>query len=409
MGDLYGFAGQEGPRVIVRSILWLCLLGPLFFIGYGFTNWITSLRSDVPSFYFSWERSIPFLAWTIVPYWSVDFFYAASFFLRSTKEELDQHGLRILTAQLVSYAAFLLFPLRYDFARPETSGLYGWLFDRLLSFDRPFNLAPSMHVSLAVILMFRYRSKWVTALMLLACLSTLTTYQHHVIDLPAGAWVGLFSIWLIPQPPSTVRTPSDKLALLYLAGAAIFAFAGWWAWWAAGAWLLVAAIYAVGDPLLFRKGSRVAFWLFAPHRWFAKMNSWAFTRREAMAQEIADGVWLGRAPRRGQWSGAMVDLTAELPVTPRQSEYRNIPMLDLVVPSLEQLRRAVNAVEAMPRPTLVFCALGRSRSAITVAAWLIETRRVSSVDEALQRIRDKRPQVYLHEGHRQRLEEWAKR
>jgi hypothetical protein len=263
MGDLYGFAGQEGPRVIVRSILWLCLLGPLFFIGYGFTNWITSLRSDVPSFYFSWERSIPFLAWTIVPYWSVDFFYAASFFLRSTKEELDQHGLRILTAQLVSYAAFLLFPLRYDFARPETSGLYGWLFDRLLSFDRPFNLAPSMHVSLAVILMFRYRSKWVTALMLLACLSTLTTYQHHVIDLPAGAWVGLFSIWLIPQPPSTVRTPSDKLALLYLAGAAIFAFAGWWAWWAAGAWLLVAAIYAVGFHAAGGDGARDRRWRLA--------------------------------------------------------------------------------------------------------------------------------------------------
>ena len=48
-----------------------------------------------------------------------------------------------------------------------------------------------------------------------------------------------------------------------------------------------------------------------------------------MAQEIADGVWLGRCPRRGQWTGALVDVTAELPVTPRKSEYRNVPMLDL--------------------------------------------------------------------------------
>ena len=82
-------------------------------------------------------------------------------------------------------------------------------------------------------------------------------------------------------------------------------------------------------------------------------------------------------------------------------------MLDLVVPSLEQLRRAVNAIEAMPRPTLVFCALGRSRSAVSVAAWLIATGRAASVDAALEHIRARRPQVYLHSGHRQRLEEWA--
>jgi protein-tyrosine phosphatase len=82
-------------------------------------------------------------------------------------------------------------------------------------------------------------------------------------------------------------------------------------------------------------------------------------------------------------------------------------MLDLVVPSVDQLRRAVNAIEAMPRPTLVFCALGRSRSAISVAAWLLATRRAATVDEALAHIRSRRPQVYLHSGHRERLEDWA--
>jgi hypothetical protein len=392
---------------VIRPFLWLVFLGPFFFLSYGLTNWLTSFREPVGSFVFSWEHHIPFLAWTIIPYWSTDLFYAASFFLPGTKEELDQHGLRLLTAQLGSLAGFLLFPLKVTFARPPVDGLPGWLFDSLSSFDLPYNQAPSLHVSLAVILAARYRSPWVTAWLSLAALSTLTTYQHHFIDLPAGLWVGFFCLWLIPRPVSTVRTPSDKLALLYLAGAGIFVFAGWWAWWAAGAWLLVAAIYAVGDPHLFRKGNRIAFWLLAPHRWFAKMNSWAFTRREAMAQEIADGVWLGRAPRRGQWPGAMVDVTAELPVTPRESEYRNIPMLDLVVPSVDQLRRAVNAIEAMPRPTLVFCALGRSRSAISVAAWLLATRRAATVDEALAHIRSRRPQVYLHSGHRERLEDWA--
>ena len=392
---------------MIRAFLWLAFLGPFFFLSYGFTNWITGLREPVASFVFPWEQHIPFLAWTIIPYWSSDLLYAASFFLPATKEELDEHGLRLLTAQLVSLTGFLLFPLKLAVTAPVVTGNLGWLFAQLYSFDLPYNQAPSLHVSLAVILAARYRSRWVTAWLTLAALSTLTTYQHHFIDLPAGLWVGLFCLWLVPARPCPVRTPSDKLALLYLAGAAIFVFAGWWAWWAAGAWLLVAAIYAVGDPMLFRKGSKVAFWLLFPHRWFAKLNSWAFTCREVMAQEIADGVWLGRCPRRGQWDGALVDVTAELPVTPRKSEYRNVPMLDLVVPSLEQLRRAVNAIEAMPRPTLVFCALGRSRSAISVAAWLIATGRAESVEAALEHIRSKRPQVYLHSGHRQRLEDWA--
>ena len=44
--------------------------------------------------------------------------------------ELDTHAKRLLTAQVVAIACFLLFPLRFTFERPETGGVFGDLFTR---------------------------------------------------------------------------------------------------------------------------------------------------------------------------------------------------------------------------------------------------------------------------------------
>jgi hypothetical protein len=70
------------------SLLWLAVLTPFVFLTYGFTNWVSSLRHDVPSLAFAWQHHIPFLAWTIVPYWSTDLFYAGALFLCRTRREL---------------------------------------------------------------------------------------------------------------------------------------------------------------------------------------------------------------------------------------------------------------------------------------------------------------------------------
>ena len=57
---------------------------------------------------------------------------------------------RLLTAQIVAVACFILFPLRFTFVRPEATGLAGLLFAALASFDKPFNQAPSLHIALLV-------------------------------------------------------------------------------------------------------------------------------------------------------------------------------------------------------------------------------------------------------------------
>ena len=55
-------------------------------------------------------------------------------------------------------------------------------------------------------------------------------------------------------------------------------------------------------------------------------------------------------------------------------------------------------------PLLVCCALGYSRSATAVAAWLLHSGRATTVDEALTIIRTARADVVLHPAHREALE-----
>jgi protein-tyrosine phosphatase len=419
------------------ALLWLAVLTPFFFLSYGFAAWVTSQRRDVPSLVFGWEHRIPFLAWTIVPYWSTDLLYALSLFLCRNRKELNTHARRLLTAQIICMSVFLLFPLRFTFERPPTTGLSGWMFDVLLSFDKPFNQAPSLHLALTTILWAKYSQHlagpalWLTrGWFLLVGLSTLTTYQHHFIDLPTGIWVGLLCLALFPDNPAPPRYRSSRnrqtmrVGAIYLAGSLLFVAlaiwiggAAWWLLWPVGALLIVAAVYWSGRPELFGKVDGaidpVMVWLLAPYLAGAWLNSRWWTRADAAAQEIASGVWLGRMPRRterdAQAIASMVDLTAELPADTSQIVYRGIPMLDSVVPSVERLEAAVQAIEDLNgnRPTLVCCALGYSRSAAASAAWLVASGKAVSIDHAIESIQARRWRIVLGPALRRRLEEWA--
>jgi len=94
------------PRSWSRAALWLIVLVPVFFATYGAANWLASLHAEVGAVVFGWEHDIPFVAWTIVPYWSIDLFYGLSLFVCATRAELDTHVRRLLTAQLIAVACF---------------------------------------------------------------------------------------------------------------------------------------------------------------------------------------------------------------------------------------------------------------------------------------------------------------
>jgi len=418
-----------------RGVAWLLFLGPFFFLSYGFANSMAARWQVSDSLVYDWERHIPFLPWTILPYWSIDLFYGLSFLLCRTALQVDRHALRLLTAQLVSVACFLAFPLRFSFSRPDADGLFGALFDALAGFDLPYNQAPSLHISLLVILWVRFAAATrgplrglVDAWAALIAVSVLTTYQHHFIDLPSGALVGLLCLWLWPDegptPFSAARWTHSperrRLAAYYLGGAlaaaslgALLGGGGLVFLWLGIALALVALSYALLGPAGFQKrdGRHAlgAALLLAPYTLGAWLNSRLWTRNSPAPGLIADGVWLGRLPdsRAMQAVGfrALLDLTAELPAPKGDWAYMQIPLLDLVPPDSARLEEAAAAIEALRQhgPVLVCCALGYSRSASAVAAWLLATGRASSVDAALAILQQARPRVVLGPQHRQAL------
>src|SRR5471032_2495057 len=273
MGDLHRVPRATGammrdastsrePGLLKPAVLWLLLLAPLFFASYGFATWVTNQRSDVGTFVFDWESAMPFWAWTIVPYWTIDLLYGFSLLLPNSRHELKRHALRLLSAQVIAVSCFLLWPLRFTFDRPELDGVFGWLFAVLAGFDKPFNQAPSLHIALLVILWVMYRrhftgaGRWlVHGWFALIGVSVLTTYQHHFIDLPTGALAGWLCVWLWPDdranPLAIARLAGDGkrlvLAARYGLGAALLAIAGFgfagvalWLLWLALALTLVA-------------------------------------------------------------------------------------------------------------------------------------------------------------------------
>jgi protein-tyrosine phosphatase/membrane-associated phospholipid phosphatase len=425
--ELAASTAEDRPgRPWRRAFAWLLFLAPFFYLTYGLANWLASLRSGVPSIVFGWEHAIPFLGWTIIPYWSINAFYGLSLFVCATRSELDTHGRRLLTAQVVAVVCFILFPLHFSFSQPETTGFSGFLFAALTSFDQPFNQAPSLHIALLVILWVlyaRHLPRWARYLLhpwfALVGVSVLTTYQHHFIDIPTGALLGFFCLWLWPDrgpsPVSAFALAHDprrrQLAVRYAGGALILAAAaliigrvGWLLFWPALSLALVAANYALFGAAGFQKAadarmSLAARVLLAPYLAGAWINSRIWTRNEPVQAAVADGVAIGRIPsaRDAVAFTSIVDLSAELPLLHDHAGWHAFPALDLVAPQPAALKETVAAIERAREKgaVLVCCALGYSRSASAVAAWMLITGRASSVEDAVARVRKVRPRIVL--------------
>lgn len=77
--------------------LYACGIFSTVFAGaYWLSNELTGLRADVGMGVFAWERQIPFVPWTIVPYLSIFVFFVLSFFIHSDRAELQRHVNRLM-------------------------------------------------------------------------------------------------------------------------------------------------------------------------------------------------------------------------------------------------------------------------------------------------------------------------
>ncbi len=422
----------EQRRIYRRAFVWLLFLAPFFFITYGQVNSWTATREGVESLAFSWERHIPFIPWTIVPYWSLDLLYGISLFVCTSVHEQTRLALRLIAASVVACVGFLLFPLRFSFTRPQLEpGLASQLFEQLEQFDLPYNQAPSLHIMLSWLLWLHFRrhlsptGRVLSGLWFgLIALSVLTTWQHHVIDVISGFAAGVLVSYLISYHGHWRLSVPDRrritLGLRYLALAALLAVSGHVTspllWWPGAGALCIALGYLCLGADVFKKNARGAQSLSArlllwPCRAVAQVSAYLWGRRLPPVSTVVQGLTISGWPRWALAETAVLDLCAELPRShyTLSKEYVCVPLLDLVTPDIQALQQAVEALEKLTQrhsAVRVHCALGLSRSALVSAAWLLKQGKASTPGAALSTVRDCRARVVIRSEDEDLLELW---
>jgi protein-tyrosine phosphatase len=418
---------------MLRAARTAALLSLLFVAVYGGTNWLTAQRpgADVRAWYFPWELTvIPYVPLLIVPYMSIDLFFFAAPFLCRDGRELRVLARRVVFAVLAAAAFFLLVPLRLAWPeRPRVAGWFGDLVEQSCTapflMEYPHNLFPALHITLCLILADVYGRHTRGAVRVLSytwfgliAISTVLTWQHHLVDVAGGLVLAGFAFYLFRE--SNARLPvvaNVRVGGYYAAGAAAvlaLALAVWpWGafllWPAAGLGIVAGAYFGLG-PGIFRKadgrlplGTR---FVLAPVL-LGQYLSLVYYRRQCRAwDEVAPGVLIGRTLTEAEAAAAVkqgvtavLDLTAELSEAAplRATKYRNLPILDLTGPTQDQLDEAAAfiAEEAARGTVYVHCKIGYSRSAAVAGAYLLTKQKAAAAEEAVARLREVRPSIVI--------------
>jgi len=413
------------PVKFSKAALTSAGLSGLFMVVYGGCNWLTSLRHDVGTLYFEWERHIPFVPLMVIPYMSIDLFFVPAPFLCRNERELSTFAKRIIAAILIAGACFLLFPLRFAFERPHTGGWIGALFDWFRGLDMPFNMLPSLHIALRTFLgdIYARHTRGVVRLasnvwFSLISLSTLLTYQHHVMDVVGGFALAGYCFYFIQETPAQLPvTQNRRIGIYYLVGAAIVGLAGvalrpWGVLllWPVISFCIVATSYFGRGPGIFHKrDGRLpvsTWWTLGPFLIGQQLSLLYYRLQCRPWDEVEPGVWIGRrlndreaadAIRKGVT--AVLDLTAEFSEAKpfRAIRYRNIPIMDLTAPSREQLQEMASFISEESKKGIVYvhCKIGYSRSAAAVGAWLLAGGLCNTASEAVALLRKIRPTIVV--------------
>jgi protein-tyrosine phosphatase len=418
---------------MLRAARCALLLSVFFVVVYGSTNWFTAQRpaSHVSTWFFAWElTAIPYVPLLIVPYMSMDIVFFFAPFLCTDQREIRLFSRRVVWSILVASVFFLLLPLKLAWPeRPHVGGWFGAFVEQSCRapflMEYPHNLFPALHIVLCLIVADVYArhlpgiargfsNTWFS----LIGLSTVLTWQHHLVDVAGGLVLAGFAFYLFRETDS--RLPAMRnarvgcyyavLAVAVLALAPALAPWGTFLLWPAAALGIVAAAYFQLGPGIFRKSAgrlpfstRVAL---APVLMGHRVSLAYYRRRSRAWDVLAPGVWIGRtltaaesAAAIRQGVTAVLDLTAEFSETApfRTTRYHNVPILDLTAPTQDQLHEAVAFIadQAAEGVVYVHCKIGYSRSAAVAGAYLLAGRAAATVDGAIARLREVRPAIVI--------------
>ena len=188
--------------------------------------------------------------------------------------------------------------------------------------------------------------------------------------------------------------------------------------WVSLSLLMVSSAYVFQAPGIFRKKQNgsipwVIRWLFIPFLAGAQLYNYVARARDKVPaiQQIDDKLFLACRLFPGDIEtlqreniSAVVDVTAEFggldwSAQSADMRYLNIPVLDHQSPKQADLIHAVHWIANQQRAgkaVVVHCALGRGRSVLVVAAYLLCQNPELTVSEALQKIKDIRQTAALN-------------
>jgi len=415
----------RSPVKPVHALAVAAGLSILFVVVYGGCNWISAHRADVGVFYFAWERLIPFVPFLIIPYLSIDLFFVGAPFLCRDEGELRTFTLRVATAIIVAGSCFLIFPVRFAFARPRAPGWNGLLFDAFRVLDAPYNLLPSLHAALGLFLLDIYlrhsRGLWRVLILIwfaFILISPVLTYQHHVADIAAGFALAGLCFYFFRESMETMPTSGNRRIGIYYVGGVICliilaflrpALAPWAAWPIVSLTLMATAYFGWGAAVFRKSRGQLPLstcFVLGPCLLGQHLSLGYYRWQYDPWNKVTDSVLLGRLLKEREAARlvqdgvkAVLDVSAEFSEAKpfRQVVYRNIPVLDLTAPTRAQLEEMANFIleHSKSGKVYVHCKIGYSRSAAAVAAYLIRSGQVSDGAEAAAAIRAVRPAVRI--------------
>lgn len=225
-----------------------------------------------------------------------------------------------------------------------------------------------------------------------------------------------------------LKPPHHLIAASFLLIGALLAYlarerggAAWALLWPASNCLLVGAAYYGEAGKVFGKREDGSF---SPFRrafmlpfLLATWTVWrlqVFLERENAFDRAAEGVFLGRRPRRGEYppgTDCVADLTSEFarpPHHPEGADYFCLPVLDAFVPEDAAFAELVEKAAAK-KTVFAHCANGHGRSAVFCAALLLRRGDVALPEEAWEVVLRARPLCALNPAQAALLERFAAR
>lgn len=188
-----------------------------FFVIYGGTDYITSLRTHRVRIHFEEELGIPFYPSMVMVYMSIYILFFLSPFVLRTYRELRALAITFATVTFIAGICFLLLPTEVAFPQPTQLGPWAQLFHFADWINLDHNLLPSLHVGLAVVSVGAFATRasilgklalwsWAVAV----GVSTVLTHQHHLVDVPAGFLLGIAGAKLVYK---RLSVPKDNSVL----------------------------------------------------------------------------------------------------------------------------------------------------------------------------------------------------